>query len=402
MSVKRLVYAGGFRLPTEKAHGYQVCKMCEAFARNGAETYLLHPYRYQFDPALRDQCVFDYYGIAPVFQVRSLPNLDIIPIKRYIPDRFFMPILIAHSLIWGIYTAQVARRYKADLYYTRDPIMAYGMARLGLPTAFEAHTVPKGGKRWFMSRIAKNPALKLAVGITSFITERLVRLGFPPEKAMTLPDGVDMALFQDVPDRLECRKRYGLPTDRPIIGYVGRFRTMEAEKGLPELIRAMASVPLVDGSEPLLVCIGGPMDAVAGYLEIARHYSIPERRLKFLDRVPNKEIPFWIRAFDIAAAPFPFTDHYAYFMSPLKLFEYMAAGATIIATDLPSIREVIRHDHNGWLVEPDHPEDLAIGLTCLLHDPALRSRLGTQAGQDVVKYTWIERAHRIVTCEHIL
>ena len=92
-------------------------------------------------------------------------------------------------------------------------------------------------------------------------------------------------------------------------------------------MQAAAHLPSIGGEEPLIVCVGGPIDAVLGYLKLATTYDVPEHRLQFVDRVPNREIPFWIRSFDIAVAPFPNSEHYAYFMSPLKLFEYMAAGA---------------------------------------------------------------------------
>ena len=63
--------------------------------------------------------------------------------------------------------------------------------------------------------------------------------------------------------------------NRPIVGYAGRFHMFDQEKGLPELVRAMAHVPAIDGCEPLLVCVGGPLDRVAGYQEIARAAVFP-------------------------------------------------------------------------------------------------------------------------------
>jgi len=66
------------RLPTEKAHGYQICKMCEAFAKNGVEVLLLHPDRHQANSSLQTVNVFDYYGIAPTFNIKTLPNWDVV------------------------------------------------------------------------------------------------------------------------------------------------------------------------------------------------------------------------------------------------------------------------------------------------------------------------------------
>lgn len=396
MTLDRLVYIANARLPTEKAHGYQICKMCEAFAHNGVAVRLLYPYRRQLNPGLRGQSVFACYGVPPVFEVRTLPNLDVVPLNLVIPDKVFMPVFFAHALLWGLYSVLAARREKADLYYTRDSAVAFWLVRLGLPTVYEVHVVPKRAQRGLLHRIARHPALRLVVVLTSFIKERVVEMGFPIEKVVVLPDGVDLSLFVDLPGREECRGCLGLPQDRLIIGYIGRFRTLEMEKGIPELVQAMAYLPSLNGKEPLLLCVGGPMDAVPAYLNLARRYGVPVHNLRFVDRVSNREVPFWIRTFDVAVAPFPNSEHYAYFMSPLKLFEYMAAGVPIVATDLPSLREVLRHGENAWLVEPGDPKALVKGISRLLHDVTLSSRIANQAQQAATKYTWKHRASTIL------
>ncbi|MEM1552341.1 MAG: glycosyltransferase [Candidatus Bathyarchaeia archaeon] len=391
-----LIYLANVRLPTEKAHGYQICKMCEAFALNGAKVKLFHPYRKQMDQKLIGQTVFDYYGIKPVFEVETLPNWDVVPLNLVIPDKWFVPIFFAHALFWGRYATLKVRREQADLYYTRDSEIAYWLVRFGLPTVYEGHVVPKRGQRWLLRQIAYHPALRMVVVLTSFIKQGLINMGIPEEKIVVLPDGVDLALFESLPSREECRRKLRLPLDHFIIGYIGRFRTLEMEKGIPELIEAMAYIPVIDGTRPLLLCVGGPMDAVPAYLDLARRIGLPEHRLKFVDRVPNTEVPYWIRACDIAVAPFPNTKHYAYFMSPLKLFEYMAAGVPIVATDLPSIREVLRHGENAWLVPPSDPKALAEGIRSLLENPDFAKALAARAKQDAQRYTWTQRTATIL------
>jgi glycosyltransferase involved in cell wall biosynthesis len=395
MTVRKLVYIANARLPTEKAHGYQICKMCEAFAQEGVEVILLHPYRRQ-PAALRGRTVFQYYGLPEVFGVRTLPNVDLIPLRRLLLEVVWEPLSFGSRMVWALYAARVARTYRADVYYTRNAEVAFWCTRLGLATVYEVHTVPKRLRRGLLRQVGRAPSLRLVVVLTSFIKERLVRMGFSEEKVIVLPDGVDLRLFEDLPSQAECRSQLGLPPDRPIIGYIGRFRTMEMEKGIPDLIEAMAHLPRFDEKEPLLVCVGGPMDPVPAYLDLACRIGVPEHRLKFVDRVPNKEVPYWLRACDIAAAPFPSTEHYSFFMSPLKLFEYMAAGVAIVATDLPSLREVLRHGENAWLVEPGSPQALAQGIERLLQDPQLAAVLASRARSDAGKYTWKSRAERIL------
>jgi glycosyltransferase involved in cell wall biosynthesis len=392
----RLVYLANARLPTEKAHGYQIVKMCEAFAQNGASVLLLHPFRYQRDPRLKEQSVFGYYGVPPVFEVRTLPNFDVILLERFFPKNISMVLVFARALLWGLYAALKVRKEEADLYYTRNIEIAFGLMRMGLPTVYEAHVVPKRVRRWLLQRIARHSALRLVVVLTSFIRERFVELGFLAEKVIVLSDGVDLSLFEDLPRKEECRRKLGLPSDRCIVGYIGRFRTMEMEKGIPELVQAMVHLSPFDGQEPLLLCVGGPMDAVPDYLDLARRLGVPEHRLQFVDRVPNTEVPSWMRACDVVTIPWPWTEFSAYFTSPLKLFEYMAAGVPIVATDLPSIREVLRHGENAWLVAPGSPQTLAEGIERTLSDAELSARIGRQASEDVKQYTWEKRADNVI------
>jgi len=221
-------------------------------------------------------------------------------------------------------------------------------------------------------------------------------MGFSAEKMLVLPDAVDLSLFTDLPPKEECRRRLGLPQDRSIIGYTGRFEMMGMEKGIPELIQSMAHVPSLNGREPLLVCVGGPMENVRTYLDVAHRHGVPEQRLQFCDRVPNREVPFWMRAFDIAVAPLPATEHYAYFVSPLKLFEYMAAGVPIVTSDLPSMREILADEENALLVNPGDSEHLSHTIMRLLQDQILGERLAQCALQIVQHYTWKERARKIL------
>lgn len=367
--------------------------------RSGMEVMLMHPYRHQFDPALRERSVFDYYSINPLFQVRTLPNLDLVRWERFFPHGTFMPVFFFHALLWGLYAVLIARKERADLYFTRNSEVAFWLVQLGLPTVYEAHLVPRRAQRWLLQAIAKKPSLTLIVALTSSIRQQLLQLGLLPEKVVVLPHGVDLTLFQDLPSKEECRKRLSLPRDRPIIGYTGRFQTVGMEKGIPELVEAMANLSSLNGKEPLLVCVGGPMETVPPYLNLARRLGIPEHRLKFVDHVPNWEVPYWIRACDVVVQPLTLSYvRQVGNVMPLKLPEYMAAGVPIVATDLPSVREVLRHGENAWLVEPGNPEALAEGIRCMLCDEGLSRRIGNRSRQSANQYTWERRASTILNC----
>jgi glycosyltransferase involved in cell wall biosynthesis len=396
MKPTRLIYVSGARLPTEKAHGHQICRMCEAFARCGVAVVLLHPRRRQPDPGLRHVSVFDFYGIPPIFTVRTTAVWDVLGLGRAIPRSVAPAVAFAQALGWGRSAAHRAGLARGDLYYTRDVEPAYWLARGGLPFVFEAHDVPARARLWLLRRVLRSAALRLAVGLTAFIRDRLVVLGAPPERVAVAADGVDLERFTHLPDQAACRRRLGLPADRPIIGYVGRFVGPTGEKGLPDLIAALTHLPPGEGGGALLLCVGGPRDPVHAYRSLARRLGLAEQRVRFVDRVPAAEVPLWMRAADVVTIPWPWTEFSAYYTSPLKLFEYMAADVPIVATDLPALREVLRHGENAWLVPAGDPRALGGAIARLLDDETLRRRLAARARQDVSRYTWAERAAAIL------
>ena len=79
----------------------------------------------------------------------------------------------------------------------------------------------------------------------------------------------------------------------------------------------------------------------------------------------------------------------------MKLFEYMASGRPIVASDLPSLREILRDEENALLVEPGNAVALTAGVQRIKDDAALGGRLALQALEDVREFTWARRAERL-------
>ena len=392
--MSRIVYLTTARLPTEKAHGYQICKMCEAFAMAGHEVTLVHPFRNQPGP-LREQTIFSYYGVRQCFSLQTLVNADIFRFEQAMPAALFRLLFLVHALVWALYAVCKARAYNADLYYTRDVPLAFWLTQFGMPTVLELHTVPAGAQRIFLKRACARKSLKQIASLTTFIKQRLVAHGVPAEKVFVLPDAVDLDMFSIDDSKEQCRQRLGLPPDAFIVGYIGRFTTMGMEKGVRELMEEFALVR-VQNRSVLLVCVGASEQEMDHYSRAVTDCDVNAGSIKIIRSINYVDVPLWLRAFDIAVAPFPNIEHYAYFMSPLKIFEYMASGVPIVASDLPSLREVLRHGENAWLVQPGDPGALAAGISHVLSMPDLGERIARQALQDVKQYTWQKRAERVV------
>ncbi|MEM7333430.1 MAG: hypothetical protein AAF490_15175, partial [Chloroflexota bacterium] len=101
--MRRLAYLANIRLPTEKAHGFQICKMCEAFALQETAVSLYHPKRIQTEglAGKTGQDSFDYYGIQPNFKIISTPNLDIIRFQNQLPKKLYRGVYQLQAALWS-------------------------------------------------------------------------------------------------------------------------------------------------------------------------------------------------------------------------------------------------------------------------------------------------------------
>jgi rhamnosyl/mannosyltransferase len=162
-------------------------------------------------------------------------------------------------------------------------------------------------------------------------------------------------------------------------------------KGVDVLVEALADVP---GAR--LVILGG----LAGEADLLRIQSLVRAR-GLADRVemPGTVAPDHVadelKRAAVVAVPFLKTGMTEAHTSPLKAFEAMAAGRPIVASDLPSSREVLRHRENALLVAPGSASELAAALRTILADPGLARRLAEQAFAGAPAYSWDARGRRI-------
>lgn len=116
--------------------------------------------------------------------------------------------------------------------------------------------------------------------------------------------------------------------------------------------------------------------------------------VQLLGAVPPRAVPALVNTFDIATAPYP--DLGDFYFSPLKIFEYMAAGRAVVASDTGQISKVINHGECGWLYPPGDVKRLADSLIHLAQERSLRIKLGKQARQTALQHTWIRVLDQIL------
>ncbi len=210
-------------------------------------------------------------------------------------------------------------------------------------------------------------------------------------KSLVLPDAVDLSIFDLQLTKAEARKHFGWSEEEKIVGFCGRFKTLTMAKGLDDILEALKLLP----SDVRLVAVGGSDEDIAEYTKKAESLSLGSRTT-FFGHVSQRDLAVYQKTFDILLMPFPRQTHFVYYMSPLKMFEYMAAKRPIIATNLPSICEVL-NERNAMLVPPGDPKKLATAIAWLYRDPSLGEKLADQAYLDVQNYTWQKRAEKIIS-----
>jgi glycosyltransferase involved in cell wall biosynthesis len=386
----RLIYISGARLPSEMAHGIQIMQNCEAFAAAGADVRLWYARRGVSGD------VHDYYGVNKTFPARKLPCLNIHGwVEGRVPSVVELLAFYVFMFTFGLAAGIGAWFARPDVIYGRDPIalLAAGWLNPRRKVVWEAHSLKTSGKGTWLQRQTARRA-DLIVAITGPLRDDLLKLR-PDAKIIVAHDGIRAERFENLPDKAAARTEAGWPQDKFIVGYAGRLTTYNMTKGIDTLIHAIAGLP--DAAEIALALVGGP-DAVAEeYRALWVSLNLPDANFLYTGQVPAARVPRILSAFDICAMPHPRQEHFIYYTSPLKLFEYMAAGRALVASDLPSWADVLRDGENALLVPAGDAAALGKAIARLKQDHSLRERLAAEAKRDVfTHYTWDRRARAIL------
>lgn len=385
-----LLYLSLMRFPTEKAHGLQIVQNCEAFAQAGWTVTLWITSRRNTSEMQAIADPFAHYNVQPCFTIQRLPVLDLMPYTRGALERLAFYLV---EITYLLSACLMLPRRRDDVYYTRDEWVALLLTWLKprRQVAYEAHQFKTGRVgAWLQRTVCRRVGSVIAV--TRPLADDLIARGADPQAVIVAHDAVRAARFAVLPSRQEARAALGWPPDAYIVGYMGRLSTLNMEKGVGALVDALAQV-----AGASLAIIGGPDEAAAAYRQQWLAHGLPAERFLYLGSVPPAQVPACLRAFDVAVIPFPAQLHYARHASPLKLFEYMAAGLAIVASDLPSYADVLRHRETALLIPPADVAALRDALCQLRDDPTLRAQLAAAAQQQAMQHhTWQARAAHIL------
>lgn len=372
--VRKLIYIANARLPGEHAHSVQIMKMCEAFSQAGLEVELVLPFRFN----KIKQSVWDYYNISPVFQITKLPSLDLLPFKRLGRLSFWVG-----SISFSLSALFYVLFSKADVIYSRDLLSIVWLSFFRpKKCVFEMHTRYSGWGRKFLKR------LKAVITISSGLKNELLNNSVTESKILVASDGVDLKIFDSLDKKEKCRQELNIPLDALVLGYVGQLKTMGMEKGIGLLLSAFEKIRQHRKNLHLYLVGGWPF-------HVEEYAGRAGESVHFTGQVPYSLVPKYLASFDVLLMPFPKNPHYIHDMSPLKMFEYMAAKRPIVTSDLPSIREVLR-DEEAFFFEAENESSFVESIELVLDNPDLALSKAAVAYVRVGEFSWEKRARRII------
>lgn len=372
----KLLYPVPEPFPDNRARFIQIMNTCHALAEADVEVILLTDLKY----GLTEKDILKYYGLTEIPNFRIL-RLPILRAEKGKSLRLSWHGVFHYALLLYILTKK--NIFKEAVLYLRHLKLAQFLLNfrkiLGVPYIFEVHEIFY--KSTLSRRNHKLRDIELKVYnkvdkitcISQTLKDYLVSLNIPEEKIYVIPDGVRADWFNIV----KKSGRY--------ICYTG---SLYRWKGVDILISSMRYLP----DEHLLIVGGG--ERLNELKEFAKQEDVLER-VKFTGFVPHSAIPEYLQQAKIVVLP-NIMDGPSKFSSPLKLFEYMACGIPIVASDIPVFREVLVNGGNAILFEPGNPKALAKSIKILINDKELYKSLSLSAKKTAQNYTYNKRAERIL------
>ena len=363
--------------------------MTQALALKGHAVHLLAPDAISGEEAL--EADRDWDALARHYGLRLRFPIEWIAIR---------PSWRKYDFAWhAVGRSQVL---EADYLYTRLPQAAALASTRGGRVIFEVHDAPQGnlGPRIFRFLLGSPQVLRIVL-ISEALKADLSSsfgIGLEPPRTIVAPDGVDLERFKDLPEppaarhALNLEAGLSLPETAFTAGYSGH---LYAGRGTSLILELAARLPQVT-----FLIVGGEPEAVERLKAQAQARNLTN--LYLTGFIPNADLPRYQAACDFLLMPYQRRvaassgGDIARYLSPMKLFEYLACGRVILSSDLPVLCEALSPE-NAVLLPPEDVNAWCEAILALCAQPEKRTALARQARQVAQGYTWESRAGLVLS-----
>lgn len=352
-------------------------KMCQAFVQGGHDLELLAPRRRDWSLSTSEELA-DHYGLSTAFPVTYLPW----------PGDW-------GKVLFRALAALSARRRTGSLVYSRCLPTAVLASRLNMPVIWEHHqmietTAQKRYLKWLSRSRNLHGVVVISEALKRDFLKRFER-SLVRSPVLVAHDGVDLERFCEMPSRGDARRQLGMPEDCFIAGHFGH---LYPGRGIELIFELARNSPDVD-----FLLVGGAQKDIGDRKRQAADLGLTN--VRFVGFVSNAELPVYYAACD--ALLMPYQRHVAVsgggdtagYMSPMKMFEYMATGRVILASDLPVLREVL-DESKAALCDPEDISHWTETLKKAKADRGWGQALAANALKGVRPFTWKRRVANIL------
>ena len=376
----KLLYITSHYSGYESPSMLQVFYMCQAFSQIDNIEVTLAFSNLIYTSKDHQTIVQEKLGYKPQFKTINYKNIS------------FFGKLRTLGGFWGI--RKLIKEEEYDVIYTRIPIALIFAVKYNKKVVYESHNFKmhmtlKLLNTFFqreLLRASKCENLIKMISISENLKDKWIETGVPRDKSIALHDGISQRDFEKERNMLVERNKLGLSSDRKIIVYVG---SINERRGIDNILKLAKKHP-----EQFFIIVGGSTTEVN---KIQKKIAIEKiNNIMFTGFIEHNRVYSYLAAADVLLMVFDWKFGTMDYCSPMKMFEYMAAGRIIVAQNFPTISEVLEHNKDALLANPDSFKELNLCLTEAL-SMKYPNELATNARRKVLsQYTWGKRAKRII------
>ena len=377
---KKLLYIHAVPIDSSAANSVQVLSMCQSFARLGLDVTLAVPVgASELSEEELKRAIETKMGAYPLFSVTTFRQRLLFGRGKLLSCYFPARVLI--------------KNLKPDLIFLRNVVLVHAAIANNVPFIYESHnSLMHDSSRllnmiWtkYIVRVSSNTLMKKFIAISGALGDFWIKQGIADEKVLSVHDGFDEAMFKDQLSIKKARAMLEMPLLDKTVLYVG---SLYRDRGIEDIIFLASELPTIK-----FRVVGGPDAERSRYIELASAEDVGN--IEFLGSIEHRKVPTYLFSSDILLMTWSSAVKTIEYCSPLKLFEYMAAGRIIVGHGFRTIREVLVDGEDSYLADPESRDELLKQLTRAIADDS--QLFGDRARAKAFnEYSWDRRAGLIM------